>query len=133
MDRDILVVEDDDAAYYALKLAFAETQRPFRLFRSVDGEDALRFLRKEGDYQNAPRPSLILLNLDLPKVTGFGVLSAVKADPDLRNIPAVVFSTSQLNSDRAKCIALGATDFISKPGTFDGLMDAVRTACAHAS
>ena len=131
MEHDILVVEDDDAAYYTLKVAFTEMQEAFRLFRACDGEDALRFLRKQDRHKHVPRPSLVMLKLNLPKVAGFEVLSAVKKDPDLCDIPVIVFSSSQLNSDRARCMALGATDFISKPMTFDGVVSAVRKACAH--
>ncbi len=128
----VLAVEDDDGAYYILQIAFKQVRQPFRLVRVSDGQDALAFLRQQGKYKDAPRPALVLLNLNLPKVNGFEVLEAIKQDPQLRDIPTIIFTSSKLNSDRAKCMALGATDFIVKPDNFDDVVSAVKSACARA-
>ena len=128
----VLAVEDDDGAYYTLQFAFKQLRQPFRLFRVPDGQEALEFLRKNGNHAGAPRPALVLLNLHLPKVNGFEVLAMMKQDPNLRDIPTVVFTSSKLNADRAKCMALGAADFIVKPENFDDVVTAVKSACAHA-
>src|SRR4051794_36103051 len=86
----ILSVEDDHAAYVLLQLGFNEVGGDFRLYRVEDGAQALDFLRRSGDYATAPKPNLILLNLNLPRVTGFDVLEAMQADPELGEVPAVV-------------------------------------------
>lgn len=132
LDAVVLAVEDDNGAYYTLQIAFKQVRGPFRLIRVPDGQEALAFLRNQGKYNGAPRPALILLNLQLPKVNGFQVLETIKQDPQLCDIPAVVFTSSKLNSDRAKCMALGATDFIVKPDNFDDVVTAIKTACARA-
>lgn len=128
----VLLVEDDDAAAYLVQLAFRENEPGFKVLRVSSGSEALEFLNGRGRYGNAPRPDLMLLNLQMPKGTGFDVLSEVKKDASLRHIPAVVFTSSRLSSDRARCMALGAADYITKPETFDDMVAAVRSACAYA-
>ena len=102
------------------------------LYRATDGLEALSFLRRIGPFTNAPRPDLILLNLSLPKMSGVEVLAAIRSDDSLKHIPTVMFSSSALDTDRARCLALGAREFITKPLSFDGLLEAVKAACAHA-
>jgi two-component system response regulator len=128
----VLLVEDDDAAAFLVQLAFRENEPGFKVLRVCDGREALDFLKGRGGHAEAPRPDLMLLNLQMPRSTGFEVLSAVKKDASLRNIPAVVFTSSKLNSDRARCMALGAAAYITKPDTFDDMVAAVKSACAHA-
>src|SRR5688572_1274272 len=111
-EKVILSVEDDHAAYVLLTLGFNEVGGDFRLYRVEDGAKALEFLRHSGPYGNAPKPDLILLNLNMPLVSGFDVLHAMKNDAALRDIPAVVFSSSALDQDKATCLALGARSFI---------------------
>src|SRR3954463_13073400 len=96
-EKVILSVEDDHAAYVLLQLGFNEVGGDFRLYRVEDGAQALDFLRRSGDYATAPKPNLILLNLNLPRVTGFDVLEAMQADPELGEVPAVVFSSSRMD------------------------------------
>jgi CheY-like chemotaxis protein len=131
MSRTVLSIEDDDGVEFLLQMAFREVGGDFRLFRVSNGEEALAFLRKMGSYVEAPRPDLVLMNLNMPRISGTEVLAEMQKDERLRDIPAVVFTSSQMDRDRAGCLALGARDFISKPSTFDGVMEAVRTACSY--
>jgi len=128
-EKVILSVEDDNAAYALLQFGFNEVGGGFRLYRVEDGEQALEFLRRSGDYATAPKPNLILLNLNLPRITGFQVLTAMKADPELADVPAVVFSSSRLDRDKAKCLALGARSFITKPCDLDEFLNVLHDIC----
>jgi CheY-like chemotaxis protein len=130
--RIVLSVEDRDDAYRVLEIAFRELNLGIELCRATDGLEALSFLRRIEPFTNAPRPELILLNLNLPKMSGVEVLAAIRSDEALKDIPTVMFSSSALDADRAKCLALGARDFITKPFRFDDLLEAVKAACAHA-
>ena len=131
-ERLVLSVEDDDAAFHLLKTAFEEGAPAVDLVRVLDGDEALKFLERSGRFQDAPRPDLVLLNINLPKKSGFEVLSEVAADESLRSIPVVVFTSSSLQAEKARCMALGAQDFLTKPASFDGLVEAVRSVCARA-
>lgn len=130
--RVILSVEDDDGAFHLLKVAFHETDPSVQLVRACDGVEALAFLTQSGPHHNAPRPDLVLLNINLPKKNGMEVLADIAASESLRTIPVVIFTSSELRSEKAHCLALGAQEFLTKPADFDGLLDAVRSACAHA-
>jgi CheY-like chemotaxis protein len=131
MSKTVLSIEDDDAVEMLLQIAFRETARDFRVVRVPNGEEGLAFLRRSGRYANAQRPDLVLLNVNMPGISGPEVLRQMKDDESLRDIPTVVFTSSNMDQDRAKCLALGAKDFISKPSSFEGVLQAVRTACAH--
>jgi CheY-like chemotaxis protein len=128
-EKIILSVEDDHAAYLLLQLGFDEVGGDFRLYRVEDGAHALAFLHHSGPYANAPRPDLVLLNLNLPRVNGFEVLQKIKDDASLRGIPSVVFSSSSLDSDKAKCLALGARAFITKPTELNDFLTVLRNVC----
>ncbi len=125
----LLSVEDSDAEYYIIKIAVQEVDFPVQLWRVADGEKALWFLQKTHGYEIAPRPDLILLNLNLPKKDGFEVLAEIRAVEPLRSIPVIIFTSSSLATERKRALALGAQDYISKPGTLDGLIDALRSVC----
>jgi CheY-like chemotaxis protein len=128
--RLILYVEDDDAAFHLARTVLREEDPSLQLVRASDGEQALAFLGRLSTYENAPRPDLILLDMNLPKKSGFQVLAEVKATESLRSIPVVIFSTSESVSDSDNCRALGARDYITKPTSFDAFVDALRRACA---
>jgi CheY-like chemotaxis protein len=128
-EKVILSVEDDHAAYVLLQLGFNEVGGDFRLYRVEDGAQALEFLRRSGEYATAPKPNLILLNLNLPRVTGFDVLEAMQADPELGEVPAVVFSSSRMDRDRARCLALGARSFVTKPTDLDEFLNVLHDVC----
>ncbi len=124
---DILLVEDNpgDARLAVEALKEGETQS--RMHVVQDGVEAMRFLRREASYVDAPRPSIILLDLNLPRKDGREVLSEVKADPDLRRIPVVVLSTSQAEQDIMKSYDLHANCFISKPVDLDQFITVIRS------
>ncbi|RJR42167.1 MAG: response regulator [Deltaproteobacteria bacterium] len=111
----ILMVEDDPAdvelTQYMLKKAKILIDLPV----VTDGLEALAFLRREGKHAEAPRPDLILLDLNLPGMDGREVLGEIKSDPDLKSIPVVVLTTSQSAEDVLKSYCLGANCFITKP------------------
>jgi CheY-like chemotaxis protein len=92
-----------------------------------DGVEALRFLRREGPYQDAPRPDLILLDLNLPRVDGRQLLEEIKQDPDLRVIPVVVLTTSRSEQDVLRSYELHANCYITKPVDFIQFMHVVKS------
>jgi two-component system response regulator len=112
---EILLVEDDPADVDLLRETMAEWRIVANLHTVEDGMDALAFLRREGPYAEVPRPELIFLDLNLPGVDGREVLAEIKTDHDLKQIPVVVFTTSQEEKDIDRCYLLGANCFITKP------------------
>lgn len=129
-ERVLLYVEDEDAAVFLLETALKEAGIQLKLYRVSDGEQALAFLRGAGAYEKAPRPDLILLDLNLPRKNGLEVLSEMQNDSRLRDIVVIVFTSSALSSDRRKSLALGAREYITKPSSFDGFVQAVKNACS---
>ncbi|MDJ0834978.1 MAG: response regulator [Acidobacteriota bacterium] len=91
------------------------------------GEDALAFLHRDVPYQGAPRPALILLDLNMPVMNGLELISVVKAEPELRSIPIVVITTSKEPRDREECYRLGVSGYITKPIEFSEFVQAVGT------
>ncbi len=130
-NRILLYVEDEDAAVFLFETAVKEASIELQLYRVSDGEQAIAFLGQTGSYEGAPRPSLILLDLNLPRRNGFEVLAEVQRDASLGKIPIVVFTSSSLASDRQKSMALGARQYITKPATFDGFLDAVKAVSSY--
>jgi chemotaxis family two-component system response regulator Rcp1 len=128
MRRIVLYVEDDDVAYKLFGFALKEAKLDTQIHRASDGEQALKFLRRANGYQDAPRPELILMDLNLPKRNGFDVLSEIKASESLRSIPVIIFSSSSLASDKARSLTLGAEDFVTKPSSLDLFVDALKSA-----
>ena len=121
-----LYIEDDDAAYFLVQTAIAEACVSVHLFRVSDGEQAIEFLLKQGSYASAPEPDLILLDLNLPRVHGFEVLSYVQNTESLRRIPVDILTTSSARQDKERSLALGARRFFTKPQSFDGLVALIR-------
>jgi CheY-like chemotaxis protein len=112
-----LLIVDDNPADVSLALEALTASAYGGETRSVgDGVEALMFLERRGRYASASRPDLVLLDLNLPKRDGLAVLAAMKAGPELRRIPVVIFSTSKLNKDIERSYELGANCYISKPG-----------------
>jgi CheY-like chemotaxis protein len=130
-DRVLLYVEDEDAAVFLLETALREAGIQAQLYRVSDGEQALAFLRCSGAYAKAPKPDLILLDLNLPRKNGFEVLSEMRNDESLRDNNVIVFTSSSLTTDKRKSLALGAQEYITKPSSFDGFVEAIKTACAR--
>lgn len=126
----VLYVEDDDAAFAVVDLIMQEQNPGFRLFRARNGEEAFAFLGEcETQQQSAP-PDLILLDLNLPGKSGLEILSDLKRSPAFCTIPVVMFTTSATESDRTHALERGAQAYITKPSSFDLLVNAVRTACS---
>jgi CheY-like chemotaxis protein len=118
----IVMADDDEDDRDAIRDAF-ERNRMANDFRTVnDGEELMSFLRGEGKYVDAPRPGLILLDLNMPKKDGREALSEIKRDPDLRSIPVIVLTTSSEEEDIFRSYDLGANSYITKPVTFDALV-----------
>lgn len=114
----VLVVEDDPGDVALVESAFAEHSVPSTLHHVRDGAYALMFLRREHPYADAPRPDLILLDLNMPRVDGRRVLQEIKLDEDLRSIPAIVFTTSSAASDIASSYSAHANAYVTKPMNF---------------
>jgi CheY-like chemotaxis protein len=124
----ILMADDDADDRELAREALAESRVLNELHSVNDGAELLEYLHHEGRYtrEDAPRPDLILLDLNMPKVDGREALAALKKDPKLRSIPVVVLTTSRAEEDVVRSYDLGANSFISKPVTFAGLVDVMR-------
>jgi CheY-like chemotaxis protein len=123
---DVLLVEDDPGDALMTQEAFEHHKIRNTLHVVKDGVEALEFLRREGQYENAPRPGLILLDLNLPRKDGRDVLSEVKTDPELRHIPVVVLTTSEAEEDILRSYSLHANAYVTKPVDFDRFIEVVR-------
>lgn len=124
---EILLVEDSPGDVRLTKEALSEAKVGNNLHVAVDGEKALRFVRRQGEYSEAPRPDVILLDLNLPRVDGREVLAELKADPDLKRIPVVVLTTSTAEEDILRAYDLAANCYITKPVDFEQFMRVVRS------
>ncbi len=122
---EILLVEDNEGDARLAIEALKEAKVKNQLHWVKDGEEALAFLRQEGQYADAPRPDVVLLDLNLPKVDGREVLAAVKADPDLKRIPIVILTVSQAEEDIIKSYNLHANCYITKPLDLEQFMRVV--------
>jgi CheY-like chemotaxis protein len=123
---DVLLVEDDPGDVLMTKEAFEHYKLRNVLHVVTDGEQALQFLRRTGGYAGAPRPGLILLDLNLPRLDGLEVLAELKADPELKVIPVVILTTSQAQQDVLRSYALHANAYVSKPVDFETFIEAIR-------
>jgi CheY-like chemotaxis protein len=124
---EVLLVEDNPGDVRLTIEAMRETKVLVNLSIAPDGEEALTLLRKEGAHQGAPRPDLILLDLNLPKKDGREVLADIKADSSLRRIPVVVLTTSRAEEDILRTYDLHANCFITKPVDLDQFITVVRS------
>ncbi|MGO9232087.1 MAG: response regulator [Bryobacteraceae bacterium] len=122
---EVLLVEDNPGDVRLTMEAMRESKVLVNLSVAPDGEEALAFLRKEGTHQGAPRPDLILLDLNLPKKDGREVLAEIKVDVDLRRIPVVVLTTSRAEEDILRTYNLHANCFITKPVDLDQFLTVV--------
>jgi two-component system, chemotaxis family, response regulator Rcp1 len=122
----VLLVEDSPADVRLTIEALKEAKIGNQLSVAEDGVEAISFLRQEGRYAGAPRPDLILLDLNLPRMDGRQVLKVIKEDPNLRQIPVVVLTVSQAEEDILRAYDLHANCYINKPVDFDRFMEVVR-------
>ena len=123
---ELLLVEDDPGDVLMTTEALEESKLLTSLHVVRDGEDAVAYLRREGAHADAPRPDLILLDLNLPRLDGREVLAIIKADPDLRRIPVVVLTTSEAEEDVLRSYDLHANAYVTKPVDFDRFIEVVR-------
>lgn len=112
---DILLLEDEPADAYLVKMALKESKIMANLHHVVDGREGLDFLKKVGKYPDAVRPDLIFLDLNMPRMNGAEFLMEIKKDPALNDIPVVVLTTSDVEKDVVRCYQLGAASYITKP------------------
>lgn len=124
---DILLVEDNPADILLTQEAFEEAHFPHRLHLARDGVEALSFLRREGSHGQAPAPDVILLDLNMPRMSGLEVLDVLKVDEVLRNIPVVVLTTSRAEGDIWRSYNLHANAYIPKPVTVSEFVDIIRS------
>jgi CheY-like chemotaxis protein len=125
----ILMADDDPDDRELTRDALAESRLLNELHFVEDGAELLDYLHRRGDYSrpgSAPRPGVILLDLNMPRKDGREVLCEIKADPEFRNIPVVVLTTSKAEEDIAQSYDVGANSFITKPVTFAGLVEVMR-------
>ena len=123
---EILLIEDNPGDQRLTREALKEGRLRNNLSIVEDGEEAIAFLKKRGDYENVTRPDLILLDLNLPKMDGQEVLKIIKADEKLKRIPVVVLTTSSADEDIFKAYNLNANCFITKPVDFEQFIDVVK-------
>jgi CheY-like chemotaxis protein len=123
---DVLLVEDDEGDALMTREAFEFYKIRNTLHVVTDGEQALEFVRQQGRFADAPRPGLILLDVNLPRVSGLEVLAELKQDPDLRVIPIVMLTTSQAEEDILRSYKLHANAYVSKPVDFEHFIEAIR-------
>lgn len=125
-----LLMADDDEDDRLLTQEALKEAKLANDFRCVeDGEELLDYLHQQGKYEDpavSPRPGLILLDLNMPKMDGREALKEIKADPGLRKIPVVILTTSQAEEDVLRTYDIGASSFIVKPVTFEGLVDVMK-------
>jgi CheY-like chemotaxis protein len=122
----VLLVEDDPGDVLMTREAFEDYKVHNQLHVVNDGEQAMAFLRQEGEYAALPRPDLVLLDLNLPRMDGRQVLDAIKSDPELSSIPVVVLTTSEAEDDVLRSYSLHANAYVTKPVDFERFIDVVR-------
>jgi CheY-like chemotaxis protein len=122
---EILLVDDNPADTRIMQEALESTRVANRLHSARDGVEAMNFLRRQGEFKDAPRPDLILLDLNMPRKGGLQVLAEIKSAPDLRDIPTVVLSSSPADGDVASAYSLHANGYVVKPIDIDELTDVV--------
>lgn len=124
---EILLVEDNPGDVRLTQEAMKEGKMRNRLSVAVDGVEAMAFLRQEGKYADAPRPDVILLDLNLPKKDGRTVLAEIKADPDLKRIPVVILTSSKAEEDILNSYDSHANCYITKPSDLEQFIDVVKS------
>ena len=124
--KHLLVVEDDPGDVLLTREALAGTTTSLDVHVVEDGEAAVDFLRREGDHGDAPRPDLVFLDLNLPRLDGREVLARIKSDPGLRSIPVVVLTTSKADEDVRRSYELHANAYVTKPAELDRFLSVVR-------
>ncbi|NMM40013.1 response regulator [Pseudoalteromonas arctica] len=126
----ILMADDDEDDRLLAQDALAESRVLNELYFVEDGVELLEYLERKGKFEDkssSPRPGLILLDLNMPRMDGREALQAIKGNPNLKGIPVVILTTSKQEEDMVKGYDLGAASYITKPVTFDGLVELMKT------
>ena len=123
---EVLLVEDDPGDVMMTREAFQDYKLQNQLHVVSDGAEAMAFLRQEGDYAGRPRPDLVLLDLNLPRMDGRQVLEAIKSDSELASIPVVVLTTSENEDDVLRSYSLHANAYVTKPVDFARFIEVIR-------
>jgi CheY-like chemotaxis protein len=124
---EILLVEDDEGDVLLTTEALEASKITNNMHVARNGEEALRFLRRSEGYTDAPRPDIVLLDLNLPRVDGREVLKEIKDDPDLRRIPIVVLTTSEAEEDILRSYDLHANAYVTKPVDFERFLKVIQS------
>ncbi len=125
----ILIIEDSDEDFYIIQRAFRQTGLANPIYRCENGDEAIDYLYNRGQFSDknkAPRPNIILLDLNLPGTDGREVLETIKADTRLSRIPVIILTTSDIADDIDRCYAAGANSYIHKPVDMNGFFEALR-------
>lgn len=122
----ILVADDDEDDRQFMLEAMAASRLRNPLYFVKDGLELLEFLQQTGEHADAPRPGLILVDLNMPRLSGREAIEQIKADADLRSIPLVVLTTSRAEDDIVRTYEVGASSYIVKPVTFDSLVEVMQ-------
>ena len=125
----VLYVEDDDATAYLFHRALVESGTRVHVFRVRDGEEAISFLIRDGLYHDAPIPDLVVLDLGLPKKTGFDVLKSIRSEAHLKNIAVVMLTSSNNHGVREMALSLGASDFFVKSSDWHEIVATGKSVC----
>jgi CheY-like chemotaxis protein len=123
---EILLVDDNPGDIELTKVALRDAKIMNEVHVARDGEEALAFLRGQGEFADAPRPDLVLLDLKMPKVDGFQVLAEMRAEPGLRSIPVIVMSSSNAEKDLVRAYDAQISAYLVKPSNFDEYFSAIR-------
>jgi len=124
---EILLVEDSDDDVELTKLGFARAKFAVRLHHAANGEECMSFLRKEGKYAGAPTPDLILLDLNMPRMDGNGVMEEIAKDEKLKHLPIVVLTSSKAEEDILRSYKLRCSSYLVKPINFEGFAKMVQS------
>jgi CheY-like chemotaxis protein len=122
---DILLLEDEPADAHLVRVSLREAKVLCNLHHVNDGREGLDFLQRRPPFEAVPRPDLILLDLNMPRMNGHEFLAAIKADPALQHIPVVVLTTSEVERDVQSSYHNGAAGYITKPVDMDQFIDAI--------
>lgn len=124
---EVLIVDDNPADVALIREALTGSKHGSQIKSVGDGVEAMAFLNRRDKFSNSIRPDLVILDLNLPKKDGLAVLAAMKAAPNLRRIPVVIFSTSELRKDVVRSYEVGANCYVRKPGNLNEFFSAVKS------
>ena len=124
---EILIVDDNPGDVDLTKMALRDARIMNEVHTARDGAEAMRFLKRKGEYTTAMRPDLVFLDLNMPKVDGYKVLEQMKADAELRKIPVIVMSGSSAEADLARCYDAQISAYLVKPSNLDDYFSAIRS------